>query len=214
MLAAPVTAGPVQYDFDVVAGDIVIAIEGAGSTNGLLGGAFGITIYQSDCHIGESDTFIMAAANLANTTPVALGIGGIATANVDILSARFVDFMPDGPDHIGPGGVSAVDTDVAVEVTAIVTGAFETQFQTATSAGQLLPFGIIFTTSVERSDIVIAAINFTYGWVIGIPDISLTITLDLIVHAEGTAHVVPDPALGGLTALGLGGAGAWLRRRR
>ena len=52
------------------------------------------------------------------------------------------------------------------------------------------------------------------GYAVGIPDISMTITLDLIFSVEGTAHVVPDPALGGLTALGLGGAGAWLRRRR
>jgi hypothetical protein len=207
-------ASPVTYTFDVVYGGFTIDLEGVGSTGSGLAGTFAVTIYQTNCHIGESDTFILEDGFLYNDAPIALGIAGIATANVDILSARFVDFMPDGPDHIGPGGIAHVDTDVAVEVTAIVTGAFETTFETATSAGMLLPFEIMFTTSGLRSDIVEAAIFFSYGWVIGIPDISMTITLDLIIDAVGTAHVVPDPALGGLTALGLGGAGAWLRRRR
>jgi hypothetical protein len=210
----PVLASPVTYTFDVVAGGFVIDLEGVGSTGSGLAGTFAVTIYQSDCHIGVSDTFIMEDAFLYNSEPIALGIAGIATANVDILSARFVDFMPDGPDHIGAGGVAHVDTDVAVEVTAIVTGAFLTTFQTATSAGMLLPFELMFSTSGLRSDIIEVSLGFVYGWEIGIPDISMTITLDLIIDAVGTAHVVPDPALGGLTALGLGGAGAWLRRRR
>jgi hypothetical protein len=212
--AAPVMAGPVTYTFDVVAGGFIIDLVGVGSTGSGLSGTFAVTIFQSDCHIGESDTFIVEDAFLYNTDFVKLGIGGIATANVAEVSARFVDFMPDGCDHIGPGGIAHVDTDVAVEVTAIVTGAFVTTFTTATSAGELLPFSIMFLTSAERSDIVEAAIAFAYGWEIGIPDIAMTITLDLIIDAIGTAHVVPDPALGGLTALGLGGAGAWLRRRR
>jgi len=213
-VAAPAMAGPVTYTFDVTYGNLAIALLGQGSTYGGLGGTFAATIYQSDCHIGESDTLIMEDALLSNIDPIALGIAGIATANVHINSARFVDFLPDGPDHIGPGGVTMVDTDVIVEVTAIVTGSFKTTFITTTSAGILLPFQLIVGTSAMRSDILIADLGFTYGWVIGISDIGLTITLDLIVQAEGTAHVVPDPALGGFTAMGLAGAGAWLRRRR
>ena len=212
--AAPVLASPVTYTFDLTSGMLDIGIEGIGSTTSGLDGTFAVTIYQSNCHIGESDTFIVEDAFLYNTESVLLAIGGLVTAHVDVLSARFVDFMPDGCDHIGPGGVASVDTDVAVEVTAVVTGGYSVTFQTATSSGMLLPFTISFTTSGLRSDIVTAGIGFTYGWEIGIPDITLTITLDLVIDAVGTAHVVPDPALGGLTALGLGGAGAWLRRRR
>jgi hypothetical protein len=213
--AAPVMAGPVTYTFDVVYGGLIIDLIGVGSTGSGLAGTFAITIYQTDCHIGESDAFIVEDAFLYNTDAVKLGIGGIATANVAEISARFVDFMPDPVvGHIPPGGMVPVPTDVAVEVTAIVTGAFVTTFQTATSAGMPLPLELWFMTSVERSDIIEVGILFAYGWEIGIPDIAMTITLDLIVDAIGTAHVVPDPALGGLTALGLGGAGAWLRRRR
>ena len=65
-----------------------------------------------------------------------------------------------------------------------------------------------------RSDVMAANIGLSFPYEIGIAELSITLTLDLIVDVTGTAHVVPDPALGGLTALGLGGAGAWLRRRR
>lgn len=212
--AAPVMAGPVLYEFDVCAGYIELGIIGQGSTAGTLGGTFSITVYQSDCHVGESDTFILEGANLQNLTPMALGIAGIATANVDIMSARITDFMQPEPSHIGPGGVGIAETDAYLEATVLVSGAFTTTFITGTSAGQLLPLMVTFNTSAERSDCLIANIDFVFGYEVGIPDIGLTITLDLVFQAEGTAHVVPDPALGGLTALGLGGAGAWLRRRR
>jgi MYXO-CTERM domain-containing protein len=73
---------------------------------------------------------------------------------------------------------------------------------------------VAITTSANVSDIATASIAINFPYEIGIADISITLTLDLIVNVTGTAHVAPDPALGGLTALGLGGAGAWLRRRR
>jgi hypothetical protein len=211
--AAPVLGGPVAYTFDVVAGGVDLN-SSIGSTSSGMDGTFAVTIYQSDCHIGESDTFILENAYLYNTDTLQLVLAGVATASLHMNSARFMDFAPAEPGHIGPGGQSVVPTDVYVEVTAIVTGAFNTTFDTATWAGTLLPFDVGITTSVERSDVVTASLALFFPYEIGIPDISQTITLDLIVDVVGTAHVVPDPALGGLTALGLGGAGAWLRRRR
>jgi MYXO-CTERM domain-containing protein len=100
-----------------------------------------------------------------------------------------------------------------VEATVFVTGLTTTTFSTKTWAKSLLPFMFGITTSVTRSEIAMAHLSGVFGYQVGISDIGLTITLDLIVNVEGTAHVVPDPALGGLTAMGLAGAGAWLRRR-
>lgn len=214
LVATPVLGAAQTYTFDVTSGGITIQIQGAGSTSGSLGGTFAATIYASDGHIGESDMLLVQDANIENTSYMKLGIGGIATANVNVASARFADFLPEGPEHIGPGGAVAIDTDVIVEVTAIVSGAFKTTFSTTTSAGFLLPFTGTVTTSVGQSDIITMTLGFVFGWVIPIPDVGLTITLDLIVNVEGTAHVVPDPTFGGLTALGLGGAGFWMRKRR
>ena len=214
LLAAPVMAGPVLYEFDVVAGVIDLNIEGVGSTSSGMGGTFGIIIYQSDCHIGESDTFIVDGSFLYNTDPTLLVLAGIATANIQAMSARIMDFASE-VGHIPPGGGPIViGTDAYLEATVLISGAFTTTFSTATWAGVPLPVSVAISTSGERSDIVTAMIGIWFPYEIGIPEFGTTLTLDLIVSVIGTAHVVPDPALGGLTALGLGGAGAWLRRRR
>jgi hypothetical protein len=212
-MAAPVLAGPVLYTFNVTAGSVQLNIEGQGSTGGGLAGTFGVLIYQSDCHIGASDTYLLDHAYLVNTSTMKLSLAGLATATLNLQSARFLDFAMAAPGHIPPGGVGIAPTDVYVEASVLVTGLTTTTFSTKTWAGTLLPFNFAITTSATRSEIAAAAISGTFGYEIGISDIGLTITLDLIVNVEGTAHVVPDPALGGLTAMGLAGAGAWLRRR-
>lgn len=219
-VAAPAMGDAVLYTFDLLEGSstLDLSIRGVASTNTGLTGTFAVTIYSSDGHIGESDTFNIAgpmgSAFLTNTDTVQLGLVGIATATVEAGSAQILQFLPEGPGHIGPGGNTSVNTDAYFEATVIVTGAFETTFTTATSAGSLLPMPMNFTTSVSGSQVITAVIDISIPNEIEIPDLGLTITLDLIVHVEATAHVVPDPAFGGFTALGLGGAGAWLRRRR
>jgi len=214
LLAAPVMAGPVAYEFDVAYGNIFLNIEDVGSTYSGMTGSFGMVIYQSDCHIGESDTFILDGSGLYNTGHMQLSLLGLATANVLNASARILDFAQPDPGHIGPGGVGVVLTDAYLAATVLVSGAFTTTFTTNTWAGILLPVTVGITTSVERSDIAEASIGIIFPYEVGIPDLGFTLTLDLIIQVVGTAHVVPDPALGGLTVLGLGGAGAWLRRRR
>jgi MYXO-CTERM domain-containing protein len=207
-------AGPVLYDFDICSGNIYLNIVGVGSTSSGMDGTFGMVIYQSDCHISESDTFVMDGSMIYNTEPTALVLAGLATANIQAVSARIMDFAQPEPGHIGPGGVANIVTDAYLEATVLVSGAFTTTFSTATWAGVPLPLDVAICTSAERSDCFTASIGIVFPYEIGIPDIGMTLTLDLIVSVTGTAHVVPDPALGGLTALGLGGAGAWLRRRR
>jgi len=212
-LAAPAMAGPVTYVFDVVGGGIDLETTLGNGSSGVAG-TFAVIIYQSDCHIGESDTVLLADANMTNTDGMQIGIPAVATVYLQPASATFLDFEQPEAAHIDPNGMANIETDIYVEVTAIVTGAFNTTFSTKTWADTLLPFTLTVNTSVMRSDALTANLTILFPYEIGIGDISQTVTLDLIVDVTGTAHVVPDPAFGGLTALGLGAAGAWLRRRR
>ena len=194
LLAAPAMAGPVLYEFDIEGGIIWLNIEGVGSTGSPMDGTFGIIIYQSDCHIGDSDTFIMDGSYIYNTDPTLLVLAGIATANIKAMSARIMDFASE-VGHIPPGGGPIViGTDAYLEATVLISGAFTTTFSTATWAGVPLPVSVGISTSGERSDIVTASIGIWFPYEIGIPDFGVTITLDLIVQVVGTAHVVPDPA--------------------
>lgn len=213
LVAAPVMGGPVTYTFNSTSGGVVLNLAGQGSTSSGMAGTFALTL--SEGHIGVSDMFYLENAALTNTGTLKLGLAGLATATLNAGSARFLDFAPVGESHItGDMVPNPVTTDVYLEVTAFVTGLLNTTFTEKLWAETLLPFTMAISTSGVQSDIVTAALAGTFGYAIGVPDISMTLTLDLIVNIEGTAHVVPDPALGGLTALGLGGAGAWLRRRR
>ena len=127
---------------------------------------------------------------------------------------RFLDFMPDGPDHIGPGGQAIVDTDVYLEATMVLTGHATTTMSTADWNDRGGPLEMTFTTSATDSDVLVASLDGKLGsWVIGRPDCGYDVVLDMIVSMEGTAHAVPDPSLGGVIGLGAGAAGAWMRRR-
>jgi MYXO-CTERM domain-containing protein len=213
IIATPVLGNAVTYTFNTTAGSVALNIAGQGSTASGLAGTFSVVINQSNGHIGASDTFTLDAGGLVNTSTMKLSLAGLATAALYPNSARFLDFKAE-PGHIAGNLVpSLAPTDVYVEATVFVTGLTTTTFSTKTWAGTTLPFLAKFQTSTHESDIFIGGLSGTFGYEVGISDISLTITLDLIVNVEGTAHAVPDPALGGLTALGLGGAGAWLRRR-
>ncbi len=199
--------------FQVTSGSLVLDLgDEIGSTTSELEGTFSVVFPPDGGGIGESDTFTLGDCYLTNTDMMQLALGGLATVAAQPGSIRFLDFAQSGPGHIGPGGSAQVDTDVYVEATFGLTGSTTTTFTTATWAGQLLPFDLSFTTTVTQSDTMIATLSGTFSYEIGLAGQSQTITLDLILSAEGTAHVVPDPGLGGLVALGVGAAGAWLRR--
>jgi hypothetical protein len=213
LVATPVLGNAVTYTFQTTAGSIGLNIAGQGSTAAGLTGTWSVVINQSNGHIGQSDTFTLGHANLLNTGTMKLSLAGLATATLQVQSARFLDFGA-APGHIAGSMIpSLAPTDVYVEATVFVTGLTTTTFSTKTWAKTLLPFLAAFQTSTHESDIFIGMVSGVFGYEVGISDIGLTITLDLIVNVEGTAHAVPDPALGGLTAMGLAGAGAWLRRR-
>jgi hypothetical protein len=206
LAAAPTLGANVVYTFNTTAGNVMLNVGGQGSTSSALTGTFSI-------YLMNSGDFLLDAGGLTNTSTMKLGLAGLVTATVNTGSAKFLDFNQPIVGHY-PGGI--VNTDVYVEATVFVTGMLDTLLATKVWAGSLLPFNVsmLFVPDMLESSTLFGGLSGTFGYAIGVTDISLTLTLDLVVNVEGTAHVVPDPALGGLTALGLGGAGAWLRRRR
>ena len=213
-LAGSAMAEPVTYTFDVTVGSMVFSEPALGSTSGGMTGTFAVTIYQSNGHIGESDTFILEDSDLYNSDSMALTIGGTTTANIYAGSARLLDFLPDSSDHIGLGGNAAADTDLYVSLTVDYTGGISTPVHSEGFSGDLKPFDMTFSTSVSKSDVLTATLaGVAHEWELDLGEGNV-LTFDLLISAEGTAHVVPDPSLGGLAALGLFGGAAWLRRRR
>jgi hypothetical protein len=210
-VAVPAFAAPVLYTFNSTAGGVVLNVQGQGSTASGLAGTFTMAIDAGNGHIGAGDTFVLGAAGLTNTGTLKLGLAGIATATLAPGGAKFLSFAQAAP---GVVPTSVVNSDVYLSATIFVTGLTSTTFKATTWAGTLLPFTVNVSTSAAQSDIIYSSIAGTFGYAVGITDVALTLTLDLVINIEGTAHAIPDPALGGLTALGLGGAGAWLRRRR
>jgi MYXO-CTERM domain-containing protein len=140
-------------------------------------------------------------------------LGGLLTAHIAAGSLSILDFAPAGPATVGPGGLTTVNTDVYADAVVVLTNySTEIVWQGGNWAGALLPFDVGFTTSVSASDVVTGTLAGTALWR---TDVSgTTFTFEVILDVEGTAHVVPDPSLGGLIMMALGGAGAWLRRRR
>jgi MYXO-CTERM domain-containing protein len=207
-----------DLDFTVTSGTLTVDTDPDGIASPdpavvNLGGTFAAQIESTDFHIDESDTILLGASNLTNSEPVVLSLLGLATATIDTGETKFTQFMQPTAAHIGAGGVGSLQTDAAFEALIVVTGLMEITFSTATSAGELLDFDFTITTSDPVSGTVTLNLGGVFSYEIGVSDITQTLTLDLVIDVVGTAHVVPDPAFGGLTALGLAGAGAWLRRR-
>jgi hypothetical protein len=214
VLAVPVLAAPVLYTFNATSGSVMLNVSGQGSSSSGAAGTFAVTI-DDGTHIGASDTFLLENSRLLNTGTLKISLAGLSTATIYPGSARFLDFAPAEVGHVNGNLVpDEVLTDVYLQATIFVTGLTDTPLITAWWVGRPLPFDVSFTTSVFGSQAVAAHLAGTYKYEVGVTEISLTMTLDLVVDVEGTAHVIPDPALGGVIAMGIGAAGAWLRRRR
>ncbi len=220
LAVAPAFGDGVDYTFEVIAGTMTadISPDGTYSPDPLTvwaAGTFGMTIYQqNEAHVGASDTFVLGTADIYNTQEIQMTSMGLATAHIGPGSARFKDFAPTGPAHIGPGGAAAIETDAYANLVIIYTGLLNTTLDTRAWSEELLTFPLTISTSVQGSDILTVNLGATYVYVISTEATTQTLTLDLRIDIVGTAHVAPDPALGGLTTLGIGGAAVWLRRRR
>ncbi len=216
--AVPALGDALDLEFDVTSGTITFY-----DPNGLvlpdcipagMDGTFGVTVYASNGHIGESDTFILTDSDLYNTDEAVVSLQSLITVTIGPQSAHFLDFAPVAPGHIGPGGVGTISTDVYMEAILNITGLMDTPFTTHTWNGEPLDLGLIITTSVNESDVVQATLHGTFFALEACGTVFQTMTINMVIDVVGTAHVTPDPALGGLTLLGLVGASAWLRRRR
>jgi len=221
LAVSPAFGEGVDYTFEIVSGTMAADIypDGIASPDPVTvwaAGTFGMTIYQqSEAHVGASDTFVLGAADIYNTQNIQMSLMGLATADISVGSARFRDFAPTAPGHIAPGGAAAIETDVYAHVVVLFTGLMNTTMDTrrwSREGAQTFPLTI--STSVQGSDILTVNLGATYEYLISTSAITQTLTVDLRIDIVGTAHVVPDPALGGLTALSVGGAVVWLRRRR
>ncbi len=221
VVAAPVLGDGVDYTFEIVAGTMTadISPDGIASPDPATvwaGGTFGMTIYQqNESHVGASDTFVLGAADIYNTQQVELSLMGLSTAYIAAGSARFRDFAPTRPGHIESGGPAAIETDVYAHLVLLFTGLMDSTMDTRRwSREGALMFPLTISTSVQGSDVLAVNLGATYVCWYGNDEMTQTLTLDFRVDIVGTAHVAPDPALGGLTMLGIGGAAVWLRRRR
>ncbi len=217
----PAFGDAVEYTFDVIRrnSDIVLSFQSSGSTIMSTNGTFTATIYQSDGHIGSSDTLLPTGLDIANTETGELTLLGVVTASLDLGSLRLTDFIEDAnyPGHIGEGGTFTAYAAIAGELTMYMSGLATQTVTTTISGGELLEIDGTITTSGETSDTITVTLDFVAGSIpvqITVLTVTTTIYMDLDVHLEATAHHAPDPSLGGLVALGLGGAGTWLRRRR
>jgi len=215
---APAFADEYEYTFGLTGNSkAAVTIVGEGSTEVALAGTFDATIYASDCHIGSTDTFVLTDAAVVNTTAGKIsGVLGLLTANVAAGDLQLIGFCEDPPVvHIGAGGEFSDSSGACVSAFAkvVVTGIFHTTLST-TITSELVHIEGTVTTSGGASDVITFVIKFTDTYSVELTFPSTTLDVILEIELEGTAHITPDPTLGGLIALGLGGAGTWLRRRR
>jgi hypothetical protein len=219
LIVSPALAGSVTYTFelDPSSSQLIFSAGGVSSSSPFTG-AFDVTIYQSDAHIGPSDTFVLSPAALdvqiENSDNIDLLITpGLVELHIATGSFKILDFDTE-PDvyHIGEGGAiaPAAQTYLDVLYTFILLGPTGTGTISGwepSDPNEALVYSGSITTSVSASDTMTMELA-THVLITG------DVEIDMDIILAGTAHVVPDPTLVGLAAFGLGGAGAWLRRRR
>ena len=203
--------------FDVTSGTVQMTIAPPGVGNPAIvtspvAGTFDLGIISSDTHIGDSDSVTVDDVDIVNTATLHTVLIAVATADIQPGSMRFTDFTS-APGHM-MGGVANPIGSSYMEVTVLVVGQMYATFSTAVwQPSPLTTVTIASSQELLLSETITAGLTYGYIWEIGISSLTATLTMDFVVALEGTAHV-PEPALGSLVALGLGGAGAWLRRRR
>ena len=213
LLAASASASPVLYTFEVIDGSITLNLGVITPVTVPMAGTFAMTVYASDGIIGESDTFLLGDANLYNDELVELAFRGLVTVTVQPGGANLLDFAPDSAAHIPANGEATIDTDVYVDLTAVLTGAVDMTFTTSRWLSDSVPVDVTFDSlPVSVSDMFTVSLGGTWTYRNWIPELQMSITIDQIVDIQ--ARVIPDPGLTGLVALGVAGASAWLRGRR
>jgi hypothetical protein len=202
--------------FDVTSGSVTMVIGPPGVGNpqtvsSPVTGTFDLGLPPG--HIGDSTSVTLDDVDIQNTAAMKTVLIAVATADIGVGSMKFTDFTTNVPGHL-MGGVANPVGSGYMEVTVLVIGEMYTTFSTSIlGSSPLTTVTMAASQTVALSETIAAGVSFGYTWEIGISSLSATLTMDFVIALEGTAHV-PEPALGSLVALGLGGAGAWLRRRR
>jgi hypothetical protein len=215
VLATSASATPVLYTFDLTRGNLGIAF---GMTPNWyeFDGTFAAVIESDDGHIGESDWVTPTDCSIVSTEDITFLLMGTTTVTIAAGNAGLLDFAPEPASrsaHIGPGGVGELTTDAYVGAIMVLTGSIEDTYTFLGWAGQDVVLDMTVSTSVAGSDILTIGLSGWFTYVLDIPEVGHTFDMYVLVDIEGTAHVVPEPALAGLTSLGVGAAGVWLRRR-
>ncbi len=216
LLAVPALADPTMYTFEVTTGEFTIDVAPQGLVTPdpvtfPVGGTFMVAIWDNGDGVGASDTFMLGSANIHNVEEEVLTLwGGVGTATFPPTSATIVEFAPESPGHIGAGGIGTIDTNVHARATVSVTGAWRPGVWSQDTWGlDVETFEVDFTIENGVPTGVALGGSFNYNYMFDTEPFG---DFGHEVQIQGT--IVPDPALVGLTALGVGGGGAWLRRRR
>jgi hypothetical protein len=216
--SVPALGEAVTYVYEVTDGTLTLDVEPNGliapdPVDMLLGGTFAVTIYDDNGTVGESDTFVLADADLYNAEELVVDLyfGGTGTITAPVGNLYISDFSVVTAGHIGSDDTGSTDTDVYGGGSIYIDlpwwsswGSDETWSEETETWN--LAFGIVdgvpWTVTVDGA--------FTYEY--SIPDLGAAPGMGQGVAFE--AILIPEPTVLGLAALGLGGAGAWLRRQR
>ncbi len=220
-LVVPAAAEPVTYTYQVTSGTITVHVEPNDVVDpnplvGPIGGTFSVTFYDDDGSIGESDTFVLAGADLwnaQNETADVYVFGCTGYLSAEVGGLHISEFSTVTPGHLASDGTGSVETDVYgggtfyanvryLYVGWVAAGAWSDEVET-----YCLDFDFIDGVPVSVS----MTGGFTYELVI--LDI-LGPGPDFGQDVEIGAVLVPEPAVCGCLTLLIGVAGARLRRRR
>ncbi len=216
LFSVTLLAEPITYTFNVTSGSVGFEFSPPGlvTPNPVLSeaaGTFTIKIDQGLDGVNAGDGVQLVSAAVVNTEGMQWSLDSLATATLDAGNLLISDFDHRDMIPIGSGGASNADTAVFVEIDVLTTGGpISTPFSTVvwSEPGQM---SLALSVPAGVSETLTLAMQGTFRL---FADVNQSVTWDLIIDIEGTAHVVPDPSLAGLVTLGLAGAGGWLGRGR
>ncbi len=220
MLTVPAAAEPVTYTYQVTSGTITVHVEPNDLVDpnplvGPIGGTFSVTFYDDDGSIGESDTFVLAGADVWNAQVETADVyvyGYVGTLSAEAGGLHISEFSTVTAGHLASDGTGSVETDVYgggriyVNVPGLYTGWASDSCWSDAVETYCLDFDFVDGVPVSVS----MTGGFTYEYVLPVIGVGPEFGEDLVIGAV----LVPEPAVCGCLTLLMGVAGARLRRRR
>ncbi len=208
---APAMSVPIDYTFDATGGSVELVVPILGSWTSGLDGSFAITLDDEDGQIGPPDTALLLDADLFNTDDMVQVAYPDTTFAIEAGDARFLDVTQAAPGVLGAGGEVTVEASLYADVTMVVSGGLNTTVEPQSWADQPADVSMSLLTSGPEDEVLTAELDGAFTWTILMGTQGgglIPVPLEVTIHVEGTAHVVPDPTFLGPIALGLGGGGA------